>query len=165
MRKLWLVCATLLLSAAWMAAQTNAGAQTSGTAQSSGQTGATAQTGESGQTGSMGGQNNGTYGQTNTQTSAGKTTLEGCLSGSSGNYTLTSNNGMTYQLQGNDSKLSKHVGQEVKVKGSAAVGATSGMGTNQGAASTASQQAFEVSKVKKVSKTCTTGNTSNPSSR
>ncbi len=162
MRKLWLVCATLLLSAAWMAAQTSAGAQTSGTPQSGAQTGATAQTG---QTGNMGAQSNGTYGQNNSQSSAGNTTLEGCLSGSSGNYTLTANNGMTYQLQGNNDKLNKHVGQEVKVRGWAAVGASSGMETGQSAASTSSQQAFQVSKVKKVSKICTTGNTSNPSSR
>lgn len=163
MRKLWLVCATLLLSAAWMAAQTTAGGA-AGTGQS-GQTGSTAQTGQTGQTGNAGEQNNGTYGQNGSQSNAGKTTLEGCLSGSAGNYTLTANNGMTYQLQGNNDKLSKHVGQEVKVKGSAAVGASSGMGTGQSAASTASQQAFQVSKLKKVSKTCTTGNTSNPSSR
>ena len=165
MRKLWVVCATLLLSAAWMAAQTSAGAQSSGTAQSGSQTGATAQTGQSGQTGNMGGQSNGTYGQNNSPNSASNTTLEGCLSGSSGNYTLTASNGMTYQLQGNTDKLNKHVGQEVKVKGSAAVGATSGTESGQSAASTGSQQAFQVSKVKKVSKTCTTGNTSNPSSR
>ena len=158
MRKLWLICATLLLSAAWMAAQTSAGS-TSGTAQSGGQAGTTAQTGN------MGAQSGGTYGQNNSPSNASKTTLEGCLSGSEGNYTLTSNSGMTYQLQGNNNQLSKHVGQEVKVKGSAAVGATSGMGTNQSAAASASQQTFQVSKVKKVSKSCTTGNMSNPSSR
>lgn len=112
------------------------------------------------------GAQSGTYGQNNSD----KTTLEGCLSGSEGNFTLTANNGTTYQLQGKDNKLSKHVGQEVKVKGTAAAGASGGM---SGAASSsagsatgaASQQTFEVSKVKKVSKTCTTGNTSNPSSR
>jgi hypothetical protein len=161
MRKLWLICATLLLSAAWMAAQTTSGSA-SGTAQS-GQAGATAQTGT--QTGNVGAQNNGTYGQNNSQSSAGKTTLEGCLSGTEGNYTLTANNGMTYELQGNNNQLNKHLGQEVKVKGSAAVGASSGMATGQSAASSASQQTFQVNKVKKLSKTCTTGNTSNPSSR
>ena len=163
MRKLWLSCAVLLLSAAWMAAQTGGGAGTS--TQPAGQTAGTAGS----QTGNMGGQS-GTYAQNNSGQNSNKTTLEGCLSGSAGSYTLTANNGMTYQLQGKDNDLSKHVGQEVKVKGTAAAGASGSMsGASSNSAGTpagaASQQTFEVSKVKKVSKTCTTGNTSNPSSR
>ena len=39
-----------------------------------------------------------------TSSNAGETTtIEGCLSGSAGNYTLTDNSGKTYQLQGDSS--------------------------------------------------------------
>src|SRR5437867_11463104 len=37
---------------------------------------------------------------------ANEVTIEGCLSGSAGNYTLTDSSGMSYQLQGETSKLS-----------------------------------------------------------
>ena len=165
MNKAWLACLLLLISAAWVAAQTS-DTQTPGNTQSPGQTAGT-------QTGNTGAQNTGDYGQTSsTENSGNKTTLEGCLSGSSGNYTLTANNGMTYRLQGDEKKLSKHTGQEVKVEGTAAAGASSGTAAGQSGSSTAgttpgasSQQSLQVSKVKKVSKNCTTGNNSNPSSR
>lgn len=165
MRKLWLVCSVLLLSAAWVAAQSSSSNSSNSAPQSStGQTASSAQTGNTGSQGGAYGQDSGSH------SNANQTTLEGCLSGSSGNYTLTANNGMTYQLQGDDGKLSKHIGEEVKVKGSSAAGGSmsAGQGTSSSAgtaAGTSGQQTFEVSKVKKVSKTCTTGNTSNPSSR
>src|SRR5437660_9603353 len=49
---------------------------------------------------------------------SGQTTIEGCLQGSDGNYTLTDKSGTTYQLQGDTSKLSAHVGHEVQITGS-----------------------------------------------
>jgi hypothetical protein len=83
------------------------------------------------------------------QTTAGaKTSVEGCLSGSDGKYTLTDKQGMTYNLEGDSSKLSEHVGHEVKITGttaSTANGASSGMG---------SSQTINVTSVKHISKTC-----------
>jgi len=48
---------------------------------------------------------------------SGQMTVEGCLSGSNGNFTLTDKNGITYQLTGDKAKLSEHVGHEIKVTG------------------------------------------------
>jgi hypothetical protein len=52
-----------------------------------------------------------------TNSNANEVTIEGCLSGSAGNYTLTDNSGMSYQLQGETSKLSDQVGRQVQIKG------------------------------------------------
>lgn len=43
--------------------------------------------------------------------------LRGCLSGSSGNYTLTDQNGMQYQISGDDATLRSMVGREVEITG------------------------------------------------
>jgi Protein of unknown function (DUF5818) len=51
-------------------------------------------------------------------TSAGETSVEGCLQGSNGNFALSDKSGTTYQLSGDTSKLSKHVGHEVQITGS-----------------------------------------------
>jgi uncharacterized protein DUF5818 len=56
--------------------------------------------------------------QSGTSGNSGQATVQGCLQGSSGNYTLTSDSGTTYQLQGDTSKLDKHVGHEVAITGS-----------------------------------------------
>lgn len=52
-------------------------------------------------------------------TGGNQTSVEGCLSGSDGNYTITDSQGATYQLKGKDSDLSKHVGHKVRVQGTA----------------------------------------------
>jgi hypothetical protein len=85
------------------------------------------------------------------QTSAGsQTTVEGCLSGSEGKYTLTDKQGNSYQLTGDTSKLSDHVGHEVKI-----TGMTSGAASDSGGAmGGSSSQSLEVSSMKHVSKTC-----------
>lgn len=90
------------------------------------------------------------------QSASGQKTVEGCLSGSNGNFTLTDKNGMSYQLTGDTAKLSEHVGHEVKVTGmpSAGGGATGGASASAGAGSS---QSLEVSSVKHVSKTCKSG--------
>ena len=95
------------------------------------------------------------YGQS--QTSAGgETTVQGCLNGSNGSYTLTDKKGNTYQLTGDTAKLSEHVGHEVKISGTSSSGApsTSASGT---AGSTGSEQTLQVSSVKHISKTCSAG--------
>jgi hypothetical protein len=50
--------------------------------------------------------------------SSSQTTVRGCLQSSDGNYLLTDKSGTTYQLQGETSKLSEHVGHEVQITGS-----------------------------------------------
>lgn len=85
-----------------------------------------------------------------------QTTVEGCLSGSNGNYTLTDNKGNSYQLTGDTSKLSDHVGHTVKI-----TGMTSGSSAASGGAmGNTSSQSLEVSSMKHISKTCKNSNMS-----
>jgi len=98
--------------------------------------------------------------QTSSQTSAGgDTTVEGCLSGSSGSYTLAAKDGTTYQLTGDTAKLSEHVGHEVKITGTAnsAASSPSSGAASSSAGSTSSEKSLQVSSVKHVSKTCQSG--------
>jgi hypothetical protein len=102
--------------------------------------------------------------QTKPSTSGTEMSLQGCLGGSNGSYTLADKNGNSFQLTGDTAKLSEHVGHEVKVTGtpssaspSPSAGASSGA---MGQASSSSQQAIEVSSVKHISKTCKSGGTS-----
>lgn len=107
------------------------------------------------------------YPQTNpnqTGTTSGmsvETTVEGCLQGSGGSYTLMSDTGAAYQLQGDTSKLSKHVGHEVEIKGTTSgsnSAAAPSSATNPGTSSTSTagaSQTINVDKVKHISKTCT----------
>ncbi|HLK34266.1 MAG TPA: DUF5818 domain-containing protein [Terriglobales bacterium] len=141
MRNSWLIFLLLLLSAVWVAAQTPASSPQNGNGSAS--------------------DSSGGHGTSSSQSRVGhQATVQGCLSGSSGNYTLVGNNGMTYQLQGDSSQLNQHVGQEVKVDASESANAASTR-----SATTSGTQTLQVSKVEKVSQTCITGNTSNPSSR
>ena len=114
-----------------------------------------------------------------------QTTIEGCLSSSGGNYTLTDNSGKSYQLGDNTSKFSEHVGHQVQIKGTE-TGATASASTPSGATasantgssesnpsssasqsgSTSSQSGsasaavqFKVDSIKHVSSTCTTPST------
>jgi hypothetical protein len=94
------------------------------------------------------------------ETSAGGDWVQGCLSGSDGNYTLTDQSGTSYRLTGDTAKLSEHIGHEVKIAGTkstaAATGASDTMGKTNGA-----QQAIQVSSVKHISKTCQSGSPMN----
>jgi ABC-type phosphate transport system substrate-binding protein len=135
MRRLLLLLSVLLLGACWAVAQDTANqtsASSSETSASSGQSSATAN---------------------------GATTVEGCLAGSSGNYTLSDKNGNTYQLTGDTAKLSEHVGHEVKVTGTSSSASASGDGAATGttAQAGANAQTLEVSSVKHISKTCKNG--------
>ena len=76
-------------------------------------------------------------------------TVQGCLSGSDGKYTLTDKNGQTYDLTGDTSKLAEHVGHEVKITGATSAGAGSPSSTGS-----QSSMTLEVSSVKHISKTC-----------
>src|SRR5215471_3364262 len=86
------------------------------------------------------------------QSASGQTTVEGCLSGSNGNFTLTDKHGTTYQLTGDTATLTEHVGHEVKVTGTSSSGA--GAGGASASAGAGSAQTLQVSSVKHVSKTC-----------
>jgi hypothetical protein len=139
MRKLFLLLSVLLLGACWAAAQDSTSQPSSNPSDTS------ASTASSGQTGS-----------TNAN---GHMTVEGCLSGSSGNYTLSDKSGNTYQLTGDTAKLSEHVGHEVKVTGTSSSASTTGGGTTAGTTGQAgaNAQTLEVSSVKHISKTCQNG--------
>jgi len=82
--------------------------------------------------------------------STGQETVKGCLSNSGGNYMLTDKNGKTFQLTGDTSKLSDHVGHEIKVTGTAGSGSAS---SDSGAMSQASPT-LEINTFKHISKTC-----------
>jgi hypothetical protein len=82
--------------------------------------------------------------------STGQETVKGCLSNSGGNYMLTDKNGKTFQLTGDTSKLSDHVGHEIKVTGTAGSASAS---SDNGAMSQASPT-LEISTFKHIAKTC-----------
>ena len=95
-------------------------------------------------------------------TASGQTTVQGCLQGSDGNYTLTDNSRTTYQLQGDTSKLSAHVGHEVEItgttSGASATNPSAGTGTTNpttGAPTAGAQPStLTVQNMKHISKTC-----------
>src|SRR5271168_4039111 len=55
--------------------------------------------------------------QTMTGNTGSQTTVQGCLRASNGNYTLTDKNGNSFQVIGGAAKLSKEIGNEVKIAG------------------------------------------------
>jgi hypothetical protein len=77
-------------------------------------------------------------------------TIEGCLAGSGGSFTLTDSSGKTYQLDGDTAKLAEHVGHTLRISGSQ----KSAGGDPQGSAS--AQPTFTVKNVKMVSSSCST---------
>lgn len=123
MIKTLLLALSLLVSAAWVQAQS----QYPQTQTGSSQTGATA---------------------------SGQTTVKGCLQGSDGNYTLTAENGTTYLLQGDTSKLSAHVGHEVQITGSTTSGSSASSPTSSAQSAGTQQQALTVQSFKHISKSC-----------
>ena len=87
-----------------------------------------------------------------TATSSGsQTTIEGCLAGADGKYTLTDGQGKAYNLTGDTSKLAEHVGHEVKVTGMPSTGTDAGASTGM---SDSGGMSLQVGSVKHVSKTC-----------
>ena len=86
---------------------------------------------------------------------AGQNTIQGCLEGSNGSYTLTADSGTTYQLQGDTSMLSKHVGHEVQITGTpSGTGSSSSEASPNAGTAAGTQPTLTVDNVKHVSKTC-----------
>lgn len=79
-------------------------------------------------------------------------TIEGCLAGSPGSFTLTDSSGKIYQLAGDTAKLNEHVGHTLLISGSQ----KSGGADPQGGAGSSAQPSFIVQKVKMVSSSCST---------
>ena len=134
MRKWSLITAVLLLSSAWVVAQSSS---TPPTAPDNSQ-----------QYPSSSGQKPDT-----SQTSAppagtdrASQSIEGCISGAAGAFTLTDATGKTYQLAGDTSKLGEHVGHSVQVAGSEE--------PSSGAASAGAPATFNVKKVKMLAASC-----------
>lgn len=104
--------------------------------------------------------------QTSSQGTSNHHKVRGCLSGSSGNYTLTDKSGTTYQLSGDTSKLAEHVGHTVEISGtpsssgaSSSTGGASPSGGTAGAGSSstggsAAEKTLNVASVKHISETC-----------
>ena len=129
MRPMFLLFSVLLLGLSWAMAQNGTPSASSSTA----------------------------AGQTSHASASGETSVEGCLSGSNGSYTLTDKNGMTYQLTGDTAKLSEHVGHEVRISGTRSSASSNAGGTASSAAGGAGSEMLQVSSVKHISKTCKSG--------
>ncbi len=136
MRKLSLITAILLLVSAWMLAQSSTSPSSqeypSGAPSSAQSPAQDAQ-------------------KAATQAKEAATTVEGCVGGSAGAYTLTDSSGKTYQLAGDTSKLADHVGHQMKITGTVAAAAAGAAAGAAGAAPT-----LTVKKIKMVSATCAT---------
>lgn len=102
---------------------------------------------------------------------AGGSSVEGCLGGSAGNFTISDKSGTTYRLelpQGADATvLNKHIGEEIRVTGTVAGAADTTAASSAGAKPTAGaaggggQPSIAVSRIDKVADTC--GNRAAPS--
>jgi hypothetical protein len=175
MRKTSLITAILLLSAVWAFAQTSPSSSPQSTAPdaSSQQPTSPSSTSPSQQPAAPDASSTTTQ-TTTTQTkqtsSDSSNSIEGCLNGSAGNWTLTDQAGKTWQLSGDTSKLSDHVGHQVRLMGadnsSSASGSSSPSSANPSSSagatgagsSSGSQSTFTVQKVKMISSSCPTTN-------
>jgi hypothetical protein len=172
MRKLFLLTLILLVSVGWAMAQSSAtpGAppdQSPSMQSPSAQPGSPAQPGAAQQPGMPSDQAS-QAGQDASAAGAGNS-VEGCLGGSAGNFTIIDKSGVTYQLQlpaGADaSKLNSHIGEEVRVTGSMAnnKSADASAASSGAAGASGSQPSISVTKIDKVGDKCTS-NVQNPPS-
>jgi hypothetical protein len=102
----------------------------------------------------------GSQSSTSTQSSpdANNMTVQGCLSGSDGNYSLLDKSGNTYQLTGDTSKLQAHVGHTIQVTGTSTSSGSSASTTGKpvGSMSTSADThpSLSVTSFKHVSTSC-----------
>jgi hypothetical protein len=139
--KLWMLGLTLLLSFAWAQAQTSQS--------------------DSSTNGQTSGSDNGQQSQMGSQSGmqGGKTSVQGCLQGSNGTYTITDDAGTMYQLSGDTSKLSAHVGHEVQITGTVSGNGSNAMSGGSSSGGSSGSQTLQIEKVKHIAKTCKTGKT------
>ena len=173
MKKTFLITAVLLLSAAWAVAQTSPSMPQSTTPQQSTSPSTTSPSQQPATPDTSSTTTQTTTTQTTQTSNNSSTSIEGCLSGSAGNWTLTDQSGKTWQLAGDTSKLSDHVGHQVRLMGtdnsSSASGSSSPSSSNPSSAnpsssagaagagsSSGTQSTFTVDKVKMISSTCST---------
>jgi hypothetical protein len=140
----------------------------------------------------MSGQSPSTSPSSNATGSSAGNSIQGCLDGSAGKFTIIDKAGVTYNLiipaRADTSKLNQHIGQEVAVTGtvtnangseangasaasspsasdSSAADSSASGSTGAGASSTSSAQpSIQVQKIDKVADTCSTNSTPAPSS-
>ena len=67
---------------------------------------------------------------TTTDQTAGNNNIQGCLTGTTGNYMLTDAAGVSYKVQGDDSQLSSNVNKEVEVMGTVGSSASASASNN-----------------------------------
>ncbi len=92
--------------------------------------------------------------QTRTQSSTTRTSvIRGCLSGSTGNYTVTDPNGMQYEVNGDDATLRSMVGREVEM--TVSEDRSGDDSTQASGTSTHSSNTVQASDVRAVASTCT----------
>jgi len=150
MRKVYLIASILLLSRVWLMAQSSPTQQPSSPSSAYPSQSSPAQTSPAQST------------SPDTSATSSGTSIEGCLAGSSGNYTLTDTAGKSWQLAGDTSKLTEHVGHQVRITGSEAGGAgdkggsSASAGAGAGASGSSGQSTYTVQKVKMVSSSCPT---------
>ncbi len=105
--------------------------------------------------------------------SADTTTIEGCLGGAAGNFTITDKSGMIYKLdvpEGTVTAVEKHLGKEVQVTGTVKNAATGSAAADSGAAkdsaleTSKSQATIKPAKMKKLADTCSSP-TQSPSAK
>src|SRR6266705_6150565 len=78
--------------------------------------------------------------------SANASTVQGCLSGSDNNFTLTTSSGTTYALQGKTDNLKDHVGHTVEVTGTPSASSTAT--TTGGTSSASSANVLQISSIR-----------------
>jgi hypothetical protein len=70
---------------------------------------------------------------TTTDQNAGNNNIQGCLTGTPGNYMLTDAAGMSYKVQGDESQLSSNVNKQVEVMGTVGSSASASASNNNNA--------------------------------
>ncbi|MGA8540861.1 MAG: hypothetical protein WB566_15265 [Terriglobales bacterium] len=95
--------------------------------------------------------------QTVPANAGGEQSVQGCLSGSDGNYTLMAKNGTHYKLTGDTAKLAEHIGHEMKITGTVSSASTSPNNDSSAGTTASSGGEIQVTSFKHISKTCQSG--------